>query len=378
MPAGLYLHIPFCLRKCHYCDFYSIPFAEDLAHRYVRALKREIQSIFGELPWSEMRFSTLYVGGGTPTVLSSDQLMCILENCLGLFSFDDEIECTVEANPESLNEEKLRALLQAGVNRLSLGVQSFHDDELRQLGRVHSARRAIGTYRLARNVGFANIGIDLISAIPGQSFERWRRNLEKAVALEPEHISAYSLTIEDGTILAREISSGKVSRVAEELEAEMFELTIDYLEDNGYEHYEISNFARPGFRSRHNQLYWDHHPYLGLGPSAHSFTGNRRWKRVGNVKEYIERVERGETTITEEELLLQRNLMAETIFLALRKMEGLNTVQFQKQYEIDIEQRYSDVIKKYIDMNMLEWDGPYLRCTRKGLLVANSICAEFM
>jgi len=378
MPAGLYVHIPFCHRKCHYCDFYSIPFQDRLARQFVEALKEEISVISATRPWSEMLFSSLYVGGGTPTVLSGSQLKEIFEHCLNSFQFEREVECTIEANPETTDAEKLGTLLDVGVNRLSLGVQSLEDDELKRLGRIHTVERALIAYRTARAVGFENIGIDLIFAIPGQSLESWKATLKRAVGLQPEHISTYNLTVEPGTVYGKEIAAGKLSRPSEDTEADMYAYVINFLGAQGYEHYEVSNFARPGFRSRHNQLYWDHSPYLGLGPSAHSFFESLRWERVRDVNEFIRRTQLGQPTISEEEELTLEKLMAEALFLALRTREGLNVILFRERFGADVEDVFGEAIEKYTDLKMLEREGPFLRLTREGFMVANSICAEFV
>ena len=378
MPAGIYIHIPFCIRKCHYCDFYSIPFDKDLAQKFVEALKKEISQSSASRPWSEITFSTLYVGGGTPTVLTLIQLDEILRKCFNCFTFESNVECTVETNPETVEVEILEKMSSIGVNRLSIGFQSFHDDELRRLGRRHTVKSCMNVYQIARKVGFKNIGIDLIFALPEQTLESWQETLKRTVDLGPEHISTYCLTIEPGTSFAKEITEGTLAQLSDDLEVAMYEGTIDFLESQGYEHYEISNFARPGFRSRHNQLYWDHEPYLGLGPTAHSFYTNRRSERVKNVHEYIHRGEQGRSTISREETLSMKKLMAECIFLSLRKKEGINLNHFQKRFGTDIEEIYGDIITKYLHLLMLERNGPFLRLTRKGLLVANTVCADFV
>ena len=378
MNTGLYIHIPFCRRKCLYCDFYSLPFIDESGYIFVEALKNEITLISRKSPWSELRFSTLYIGGGTPTVLGADQLVEIIGTCFHHFTFESDVECTVEANPETVDAEKLQSLLRAGVNRLSLGFQSFNDDELKRLGRSHSVSRAIEAYDTARTAGFQNLGIDLIFAIPGQTLESWKETLKKASDLNPEHISAYNLTVESDTVLAREIAKGTISFPSDDQAAEMYEWTIDYLESCGYEQYEISNFARTGFRSRHNQIYWNHDPYLGLGPSAHSFWENRRSERVNNVDEYIQRVNSGKSTVIHEEYLSNEKLMAEYIFLGLRKHEGVNVKRIQERFGVDIEEIHRQVIRKYVDLKLLEKNEIFLRLTRKGLMVANTVCAEFV
>ena len=378
MPAGLYIHIPFCLHKCPYCDFYSVPFDADLSRKFVEAFRVEVSCVSEAPPWSKLTFSTLYVGGGTPTVLPIFQLAEILRHCLNSFILENTFEVTVEANPETIGEEQLRTLKESGVNRLSLGIQSLKDEELSSLGRIHTAETALNAYHTARTVGFENIGIDCIFGIPGQSLQSWKDTLKHVVDLGPEHISTYSLTIEPGTQFADGMKTGSISKPSEDLEAAMYEYAIDFLGAQRYEHYEISNFAKPDFRSRHNQLYWDHSPYLGLGPSAHSFIDDRRSERVRDVHEYIERIEQGVSTIEKEEILSKNKLMSEAVFLALRKREGLDMNLFRKKFGIEVQDLYGEKMRKYTDMEMLERKGSFLRLTRKGLMVANTIFTEFM
>lgn len=378
MVTGLYIHIPFCRQKCFYCDFYSLPFTEKLGHAFVEALNKEIPLVSRKPPWSELRFSTLYIGGGTPTVFEARKLVRIIETCFHHFTFEREVECTVETNPETVDTEKLNALFRAGANRLSLGFQSFNDDELKRLGRIHTVSRAVAVYNEARTAGFENIGIDLIFAIPGQTPDGWKETLKRASDLNPEHISTYNLTVEPETAFAREVATGTTSLPSDDQAAEMYEWAIGFLENCGYEQYEISNFARPGFRARHNQLYWNHTPYLGLGPSAHSFRENKRSERVRDVDEYIQRVNSGKSTVINEEPLSKEKLMAEYIFLGLRKREGVNIDLFRKRFGVDIEEIHKKTIQKYLDLKLLEKSDSFLRLTQKGLMIANTVCAEFM
>ena len=282
---GVYIHVPFCERKCVYCDFYSI---EDHSSfdAFVDAVVAEIGSFAEEARGT--RFGTIFFGGGTPSLLAPNQLAKILDELRKGYSIENDAEVTLEANPGTISAESLSAYRSLGINRLSIGVQSFHNDELKFLGRIHNADEARRSVSDARRAGFSNISIDLILALPGQTIDKLEISLAEAVALDPKHISAYTLIVEKGTPLYRLVQSRQVAPLPSEAEAELYAFSMDYLIDRGFEHYEVSNYARPGFRSRHNSGYWDHSPYLGFGPSAHSFWKGKRMghgHRVGGRRE---------------------------------------------------------------------------------------------
>lgn len=371
--AGLYLHIPFCERKCIYCDFYSIESFRDY-DRFLSALHQEIDLRARLLP-DTRRFHSIFFGGGTPSLLSAAQLGGILDALQSRFRFDPTIEITVECNPGTVDLEKLRGYRSAGVNRLSFGVQSFHADDLRMLSRIHTPEEAERAIDLARTAGIKNLNLDLMFSLPGQTLERWRHNLERARALGTTHLSCYSLTVEQGTPLARMVERGMVSMPPEERDATLFEMTMDTLADWGFVHYEVSNYALPGFESRHNLTYWRHEDYLGFGPSAHSTMDGRRWWNLRSLDAYIERIEHHTLPEAGGEFLTSDTLRSEYVFLRLRS-EGISLSDFTRRFGTDF---YSDN-KLFIDHcrtdGMLSLSEDRLELTRRGMLLCDEICAE--
>jgi len=318
---GLYIHVPFCRSKCPYCGFFSIA-STSLVERWLDAFKKEIglyKGIFKE------PFDSLYLGGGTPSILSPDQLKEIMDCLFAGYEFEDNPEITIEANPGDMNRKKIIGIKSMGFNRVNLGVQSFNDDELTFLGRRHSAREAAEAISLLRDSGIGNIGIDLIYGLPGQSLDALEENLEKALVFHPEHLSCYQLNIEKDTPFENMRKKGLIEPLREEMEETFFMATTEFLEDHGYVHYEISNFARgESYYSRHNRKYWDHTPYLGLGPSAHSFNGASRWWNKRSVRGYCEELEKGESPVEEHEDLTDEQIMMEKVSLGLRTRWGFD------------------------------------------------------
>jgi oxygen-independent coproporphyrinogen-3 oxidase len=318
--AGLYVHVPFCRAKCPYCDFYSTP-ALSLVDNWLRAVKKEAVLYKDEFS----TFDSLYVGGGTPTVLPDDAFGTLIAFLQHHFAFAEDTEITVEVNPEDVSPEKLEALKFCGVNRLSIGVQSFNDEELAFLKRRHSAKQAQSAVELARAVGFENIGIDLIYLIPGQTEESWMSSLERALHFEPAHLSCYQMTFEEGTPFGRMKAEGKITVPDEETEQRFFLLTSRFLQAHGYVHYEVSNFARDdASRSRHNSKYWRHIPYLGLGPAAHSFDGTTRWWNHRSVKQHCRALEEDSRPIEGSEVLTDEQFRLEHLYLGLRTRDGIS------------------------------------------------------
>ncbi len=379
MPS-LYIHIPFCEKKCLYCDFYSIENRSSMDD-FLAALHREIglYQSYGE----GTSFQTVFFGGGTPSLLSPGQLESILARLRSMFRIDADAEVTVEANPGTVTLEKLRAYRSLGVNRLSIGVQSFHDDELRFLSRIHSATEARQCVDLAREVGFENVSVDLIFSIPGQTVDRWQVNLREALSLHPEHISAYSLIVEDNTPLARLVASRQVSPNPLEHEAALYELTMNVLEKHGYEHYEVSNYARPGFRSRHNYNYWTHENYLGFGPSAHSFwkeagtLSGRRWWNSASVAVYRGRLLGQKPPLLSQEFVRTRELMNERVFLGLRS-DGLDLSQFEREFNVTLPDSHHHIINHLISEKYAALDEHRLRLTPRGYLVCDEISERLL
>lgn len=362
MSFGLYIHIPFCRSRCPYCDFAFVVRKSHLAARYARAVVREFHARLPESP----EFDTLYFGGGTPSAVPVETLGHILNAVRTEVASDAEV--TAEANPG--DQERFGALRDLGINRLSLGVQAFEDRALKALGRFHTADDAISAFDAARSAGFDNVGIDLIFGAPGQSLAEWCAILERAIALGPEHISVYGLTIEPSTNFGRRFEKGRLFLPSESAQAEMYECTIDRLECAGFEHYEISNFARPGYASRHNLCYWQEQSYLGLGLGAHSHLRDRRSWNVRDLTAYLEAVETSGTAIEDEEEIDPERRILECLMLGLRQRRGLETTVF------DRDARLLHPLHRLIDYQLLERAGNRIRLTRKGLLLADAVCAE--
>lgn len=318
MKFGVYLHIPFCISKCSYCDFFTVIGKESAIPRYVDALCAEIE-LYAD---TALEADTVYFGGGTPSLLPPEAMEGILAKLVRSFDLAGRLEVTCETNPETVDAAKLRSFRECGITRLSLGVQSFHDSDLVKLGRNHDALRSAACVREARAAGFDNISMDLISALPWMSLKGWMENLERAVALSPDHISAYTLEYHPGTFLAEERAAGRLLPAQENLEREMYLKTIEFLESCGYEQYEISNFARPGFVSRHNLKYWRQEPYLGFGTSAHSFTGRRRYWNHSHWERYLTDLQAGRKPVAGFEDLNHEQLALERLMLGLRTCQG--------------------------------------------------------
>ena len=380
--AGLYLHIPFCEHKCIYCDFYSVAPKEHpdayraLINRFLSSLQREIKLRAGD-PRFAASYKTIFFGGGTPSLLSASNLNEILNMLNSRFSIADGPEVTLETNPGTVDEQKLRDFRQAGVNRISFGVQSFHDDDLKFLTRIHSASQAKDAFKSARRAGFENLSIDLMFSLPTQSLGRWESNLEQAMELDPSHISCYSLIVEPNTPLARMVESKQIAPLPGEQDAELYEFTMEFLSAHGYEQYEVSNFAKPGFRSQHNSGYWNHDHYLGFGPSAHSFWDARRWWNVSNVVEYSQRLEHDVLPISGEEQLVAEQLIEEEIFLGLRG-DGIDTTELTRKYRVEFLTSFSQIIKELVEQKLAKLVGPRLRLTSKGYLLCDEICSSFL
>ena len=367
----LYIHIPFCIKKCDYCDFLSGPVSRAGQEAYVYALLREIK----EAASREKRpVSTLFIGGGTPSVLPVDLMELLLRELSEQFRFLPEAECTIEANPGTLTEEKLVLYRKYGLNRISIGLQSPVDQELKMLGRIHDYREFLESYELARHVGFDNINVDLMFAIPGQSYEGWVRNLRTVAALAPEHISAYSLIIEEGT----PFFFRKLDLPDEDTEYRMYEDVAGILGEYGYHQYEISNYARFGFECRHNKGYWTRMDYLGLGLGAASLIGKKRFTNTNIMEEYLNH-SRDLTGIRKDvEILEKKDEMGEFMFLGLRMTEGVSEEEFQEYFHVSVEKIYGRVIEKYIRQGLLEKRNGRIFLTRRGIHVSNAVMADFL
>jgi oxygen-independent coproporphyrinogen-3 oxidase len=374
--AALYIHIPFCEKRCIYCDFYTVAGVASRIPDYVAALKKEIVLRAADSFWQRQRFATIFFGGGTPSLLSPQQIAEILDTAFGSFQFEPHPEITLEANPGTITSEQLARYRFAGLNRLSLGVQSLHADELEQLDRIHSPQQALDAVMMARHAGFDNINMDFIFALPQQTIPRWKENLERAIELQPTHISAYNLTIEHGTPLDIKIRKGEMQPLSEEEERAFYQFTMDFLECHGYRQYEISNFARPNFEARHNIKYWDGSVYLGFGASAHSYDGKRRFWNVANLRKYLEVLAAARLPEDHTEQLTKSQRMFETAFLGLRQRRGVDLAAFAKKFRCSFDETFNGVARNMEKGGLLIRQDNYLQLTREGLFLCDEICAK--
>lgn len=366
----LYIHIPFCVRKCAYCDFLSAPGSEEAKASYTEALLREIEAVKTE----KREVSSIFVGGGTPSALSPSLMEDIFEKIHESFSVAPDAEITIEANPGTLSKEKLFLYKNAGINRLSLGLQSPEAAELKSLGRIHTYEEFLESFSLAREAGFQNINVDLMCALPDQTYEGWIRNLRTVAALHPEHISAYSLIIEEGTPFAKR----KLNLPDEDTEYRMYEDTAGILAEYGYEQYEISNYAKKGLACRHNIGYWTRKEYLGLGLGAASLWGNQRFSNTSDFSEYLNDSGSPEKIRENRETLSLEEEMSEFMFLGLRMTEGVSKAEFQESFGTPIESVYGKVLDKYKSVGLLEEKEGRIFLTRAGIHVSNGVMAEFL
>ena len=345
---SLYIHIPFCVRKCGYCDFLSAPADEKARDRYVQALLMEIERYRGT-ETADRKIKTLYIGGGTPSILSVNQLDCIIQKIKCTFNFCDDIEASMEMNPGTASKEKCRALYQMGINRLSIGLQSTNDMELKTLGRIHSYEDFLNTYTWCREAGFQNINVDLMAALPYQTVESYTTGLRKIIRLAPEHISAYSLILEEGTPFYQKYNSGCYPLPDEEQERLMYRETEQILAQAGYERYEISNYAKKGYACRHNLVYWQGGDYLGLGLGSSSYMDGVRFHNTTDLNTYVNQCAYVEDR---EELSVQAK-MEEFMFLGLRVMAGVSGTEFEKRFGKTMEDVYGDVLRKHEEEGLL-------------------------
>ncbi len=370
-PIEIYIHIPFCVKKCDYCDFLSGPSGPEEQTDYVQALLREIDTV---KEGKGRSVSSIFIGGGTPSVLDAGFIGEILNRIRNKFQIQNDAEITIEANPGTADYGKLQAYREFGINRLSIGLQSPDDWELKILGRIHNYEQFLETYKEARKAGFDNINIDLMSAIPDQTYKGWEKNLRTVAELEPEHISAYSLIIEEGTpFAARELNLPD-----EDTEYNMYEATARILEEYGYKQYEISNYAKRGKACRHNIGYWTRQDYLGFGLGASSLYGKERFSNTADRKKYMENSFNSELIREREPVLSREDEMAEFMFLGLRMTEGVARTDFEQIFGCCIEQIYGDVLKKYESMGLLQEKDGRIFLSRAGIHVSNSVMADFL
>ncbi len=372
-PAGLYFHIPFCKRKCPYCDFYSVTGGDHLA-AFLAALHREIA--LRAAP--EMVVNTVYFGGGTPSLLSPSAVADVLDAVQTHFNLLADVEVTLETNPGAVGLDGLTRLRKIGVNRLNIGVQSFRDDALRFLGRIHNRAEAGAVIDQARAAGFRNLGVDLIYGLPGQTLAGWVSDLEQALHYRPEHLSCYILTFEPGTPMTCDLERGRLAPLEESRVVDMFETTAAFLSRHGYDHYEISNFARtPDFRSRHNMKYWHFEPYLGFGPSAHSYRGNTRSWNIADLDIYMQRLAQDRRPEDGREVLSREQQVLEALLLGLRLKEGFSIVDFEQRFHLSVQATFGRLLNQLSEEGCLANLPGRCALTMRGMRYHNSISARF-
>lgn len=371
----LYLHIPFCVKKCAYCDFLSFPFGQELQRQYAKRLMEDIDCMgkkYGDIP-----VDTIFIGGGTPSVPESRLIMDLMEHVNRAFQISDGAEISMEANPGTVTREKLKEYRRAGINRISFGLQSANDRELKLLGRIHTWAEFLESFALARECGFTNLNIDLMSALPGQTCESWKDTLKRVTDLEPEHISAYSLIIEEGTPFGEKYGSeeGRKLLPDEDSEREMYHETKRFLRECGYERYEISNYAKPGRECRHNIGYWTGVPYLGLGLGASSYMNGSRFAVSSDMQQYLEEKP---GTFTDVEKLTKKDMEEEFFYVGLRMTAGVSLSEFERRFGMSAEEVYPGLMETFVEEKAAEFRGDRFVLTDYGLDVSNYIMAQFL
>ena len=370
-PTSAYVHIPFCTQICYYCDFSKVFIKNQPVDSYLEHLLEEFRS------YDIQKLRTLYIGGGTPTALSAPQLEVLLDGLTKNLDLSVLEELTIEANPGDLDADKIAVLKSSAVNRVSLGVQTFDDKMLKKIGRSHLEKDIYENIDRLKLAGFDNISIDLIYALPGQTMEQVKDNVAKAIGLEIPHMSLYSLILENHTVFMNRMRRGKLPLPKEELEAEMFEYIIAELEGAGFEHYEISNFSKPGFESRHNLMYWDNAEYYGIGAGASGYVNGIRYKNHGPIRHYLSAVEEGNARITEEHLS-QKEQMEEEMFLGLRKKSGVSMARFEEKFGRSFDGLYGKIVKDLVQQGLMQIEGDRVRMTKRGLFLGDTVAERFI
>lgn len=374
---GIYIHIPFCVKKCSYCDFVSFCSDEKTWEQYTNAVVCEIENKKIENP---KKVTTIYIGGGTPSLIPENYIVKIINTVKSRFKIEESAEITIEVNPGTVTEKKLVAYKNVGINRISIGLQSAEDRILKLIGRIHNYQTFLSTYNLTRNIGFENINVDLMLAIPTQTKEELLNTLNKVIELKPNHISLYSLIVEENTEIKKALEVGKLEYVDEKVEREMYWKTKRILEKNGYFHYEISNFAKRGLESKHNMDCWNQEEYIGFGIAAHSYINNKRFSNISNLEEYIKNIneENFEKNIELHENQTKQDKMKEYMIIGLRKIGGISISEFERRFRISPLFYFRFEIDKLVKENLLEVDLDYIKLTKKGLDFANIVFEEFI
>lgn len=372
---SLYIHIPFCAQKCLYCDFPSFARKDHLRKTYIEALNKEIISLREK--HNNLEINTIFIGGGTPSVLEADELECLLKEVAKL-NMAKDIEYSMECNPGNLTEEKLEVMKKYGVNRISMGLQAKQDNLLKGLGRIHNYKTFKENFLLAKKVGFNNINVDLMFGLPNQRLNEWEETLREIISLDPAHISTYSLIIEEGTAFYNLYENDKLKLPTEEEERKMYHLAKKILEENGFNQYEISNYAKEGKECRHNLAYWNMDNWIGVGSAAASYINGKRIKNISSVEEYINSInEKGEAV---EEIITnsKNDNMEEFMFMGLRKINGIDENEFKKRFSMNINDVYGEILNKYIDEGLLIRDSGMIFLSEKGIEISNIIMADFL
>lgn len=371
IPTSAYVHIPFCTQICYYCDFSKVFIKNQPVDAYLQALIREFESYKIE------QLRTLYIGGGTPTAISAEQLDYLLSHLTKNLDLSQLEEFTIEANPGDLTPDKIAVLEKSAVNRISLGVQTFNDKQLKRIGRSHNEAQIYESIDSLKGAGFDNISIDLIYALPGQTMADVKENVAKAIALDIPHLSLYSLILEHHTVFMNKMRRGKLNLPTEDLEADMFDYIIAKLESHGFEHYEISNFTKPGRESRHNLMYWDNAEYYGVGAGASGYIDGVRYRNRGPIQHYLKGVAQGNPRL-EEEVLTKQEMMEEEFFLGLRKKEGVSISRFEEKFAENFSNRYGDIVEKLTRDGLVQVTDGRLRMTKKGLFLGDTVAEKFI
>ncbi len=373
---GVYIHVPFCKSKCFYCDFNSYACAESSIPEYFSAVKKEMGLYTDSL--KELEIGTVFIGGGTPSYVAPEYLNETLNLLRTYGHIQAEAEISIETNPGTLSYDKLAAYRDMGINRLSIGLQAWQEPILKSIGRIHSRGEFLENYRQARKAGFENINVDLIFGLPGQTLAQWEETIHQVLSLQPEHISCYSLKVEEGTLFGERLEAGELKMIEDELDREMYYLAVEKLKKAGLKHYEISNFARPGYECRHNLIYWKAEEYIGIGAGAHSYFDENRYSSYNDIKDYVEQLKNGLLPQENKEFISKTESISEYIILGLRLIKGVRSSDFQARYNEDLFHLYKETIGKLQGRGLLQADEKGIRLTPKGLDLANEVMAEFI
>ena len=374
---GIYIHIPFCKQKCFYCDFCSFANKNEMQGKYVETVINEIKNITHKEKYT---VTTIYLGGGTPSILNPDYIKSILQEIKSSFKILDDAEITIEINPGTVNEEKLKRYKEYGINRLSIGLQSANDKILKNIGRIHDYKQFEETFFYARKCGFKNINVDLMIGLPTQAVEDVKQTLEKIIQKNPEHISVYSLIIEEGTIIEKLINENKLQLPDEETERIMYWTVVNELKENGYNQYEISNFSKKTYESKHNTNCWKQKQYIGLGTSAHSYLNKKRYSNTNNIEEYIKNIQESNISknITIHEEQTEESTMNEYMLLGLRMIQGININEFKQKFKTDPTIKYKEILEKLQKENLIQITKTSIKLTKQGIDFGNIVWEEFI